>query len=74
MEKKLTKLDALGKLANAYHYLLGLSESNWLVTDFNAIEILQDKFHHVRRSITLRDLKPQPKSAEGWNPAGPRYL
>jgi hypothetical protein len=46
MEKKLTKLDALRILANAYHYLLGLSESNWLVTDFNAIEILQDKFHH----------------------------
>ena len=74
MEKKLTKLDALGKLANAYHYLLGLSEGNWLVTDFNAIEILQDKFHHVRRSITLRDLKPQPKSAEGWNGRGPTWL
>ena len=74
MEKKLTKLDALGKLANAYHYLLGLPESKWLVTDFNAIEILQDKFHHVRRSITLRDLKPQPKSAEGWNGRGPTWL
>jgi len=67
MEKKITKLDALGKLANAYHYLLGLPESKWLVTDFNATEILQDKFHHVRRSMTLMDLKPQPKSAEGWN-------
>ena len=69
-----TRLDALLILANAYHYLLGLPESKWLVTDFNATEILQDKFHHVRRSITLRDLKPQPKSAEGWNGRGPTWL
>jgi len=69
-----TRLDALRILANAYHYLLGLPESKWLVTDFNATEILQDKFHHVRRSITLRDLKPQPKSAEGGNGRGPTWL
>ena len=52
-----TRLDALRILGNAYHYLLGLPESKWLVTDFNATEILQDKFHHVRRSMTLRDLR-----------------
>ena len=69
-----TRLDALRILANAYHYLLGLPESKWLVTDFNATEILQDKFHHMRRSLTLTDLKPQPKSAEGWNGRGPTWL
>ena len=69
-----TRLDALRILGNAYHYLLGLPESKWLVTDFNATEILQDKFHHVRRSMTLMDLKPQPKSAEGWNGRGPTWL
>ena len=69
-----TRLDALRILANAYHYLLGLPESKWLVTDLNATEILRDKFHHVRRSLTLMDLKPQPKSAEGWNGRGPTWL
>ena len=69
-----TRLDALRILANAYHYLLGLPESKLLVTDFNAAEILRDKFHHVRRSLALMDLEPQPKSAEGWNGRGPTWL
>jgi len=71
MEKKITKLDALRILGNAYHYLLDSPVR--LGEDF-AISILVDKFHHVRRSLTLMDLEPQPKSAEGWNGRGPTWL
>jgi hypothetical protein len=66
MEKKLTKLDALRILSNAY----------WYVADIHNYRdgILYDRFNYLRRSINMEDLKPVPKCAEGFNPKGPRYL
>ena len=66
MEKKLTKLDALRILSNAY----------WYVGHTDAVAGLKlvEAFGHVRRSLTTEDLKPVPKCAEGFNPKGPRYL
>jgi len=63
----MNKLTALSKLANAY----------WYVRDVygNAVSsgILEDKFHYIRRSLRIEDLKPV-KCTEGLNPVGPRYL
>ena len=75
MEKKLTKLDALRILGNAYWHLS--PNQDWTLNPmdiFPGCSILYTKFHHVRRSMTLMDLKPQPKSAEGWNGRGPTWL
>ena len=69
MEKKITKLDALRILGNAYWHLS--PNQDW---PLNPMDILHTEFHHVRRSLTLMDLKPQPKSAEGWNGRGPTWL
>jgi hypothetical protein len=76
--KPLTKLDALRILSNAY----------WYTAKMDGVRngILYDKFGHVRRSMTLEDLKPthdvyfdanlveRAIVNEGWNPKGPAYL
>jgi hypothetical protein len=64
----MNKLTALSKLSSAYHYLFPTGAGQ------DALNMLSDKFHYVRRSMTLLDLAPQPKDAEGLNPAGPKYL
>ena len=64
----MNKLTALSKLSSAYHYLFPTDAGQ------DALNLLSDKFHYLRRSLTLLDLAPQPKSAEGMNPTGPRYL
>jgi hypothetical protein len=62
----MNKLTALSKLANAYHYLFPNND--------DALNVLSDKFHYIRRSLTILDLAPWPKSTEGLNPSGPKYL
>jgi hypothetical protein len=74
MDKKLTKLDALRILSTAHwstvkQYVRGTSYG-----DDDASIILRDKFHHVRRSMTLLDLKPEPEVTEGFNGKGPQYF
>lgn len=75
---QVTKLDALRILSNAY----------WYTAKMDGVRncILYDKFGHVRRSMTLEDLKPthdvyfdanlveRAIVNEGWNPKGPAYL
>jgi hypothetical protein len=61
---KLTKLDALRILSNAYHHI-PLQQGT---------STLEDVFHKVRRSLRMEDLRPQPKSTEGLNPKGPTWL
>jgi hypothetical protein len=51
----MNKLDALKLLRDAYYYLY-LTKNEQDV--FDALNILSDKFHHVRRSMTLIDLAP----------------
>ena len=62
----MNKLTALSKLANAYWHIAG--------EPTEATEILVSNFHYIRRSLRIEDLKPQPKSAEGLNPAGPKFF
>jgi hypothetical protein len=64
----MNKLTALSKLANAYHYLFPTAAPQ------EALSMLSDKFHYIRRSTTLLDLAPQGKCAEGLNPAGPKFF
>jgi hypothetical protein len=64
----MNKLTALSKLANAYWYVrdtYGYAET---------AQLLDYKFGCIRRSLSIEDLKPQPKNAEGMNPSGPKYL
>lgn len=65
----MNKLTALSKLASAYHHLVGVTVGEAQVAD-----IMYDKFHYIRRSLTIEDLKPQPKSTEGLNPKGPTHF
>jgi hypothetical protein len=64
----MNKLTALSKLSSAYHYLFPTGAEQ------DALNVLSDKFHYVRRSLHIEDLAPQPKSTEGLNPSGPKYL
>jgi hypothetical protein len=64
----MNKLTALSMLANAYHYLFPTSAEQ------EALDILSDKFGHVRRSMTLSDLIPSPKCAEGFNGRMPTHF
>ena len=60
----MTKLDALKKLAGAYWYIA-------VAPPTEAMVIIMDKFHAVRRSLRLEDLAP---NKEGYNGKGPRYF
>lgn len=62
----LTKLDALRILSRAH----------WHMRDFDedAAALLDWRFHAVRRSLCIEDLKPQPRCTEGLNPSGPLYF
>ncbi len=64
----MNKLTALSKLANAYHYLFPTFAPQ------EALNVLSDKFHYVRRSMILDDLRPQPKQEEGLNGRMPVYF
>ena len=64
----MTKLDAMKMLANAYHYLFLIDAPQ------EALNILSDKFHYVRRSTLLDDLRPKPLCTEGLNGKGPTWL
>ena len=64
----MNKLTALSKLANAFYYLYPTGAPQ------NALDILSDKFHYIRRSLTMLDLAPQSKSTEGMNPKGPTFF
>lgn len=64
----MNKLTALHKLASAYHYLYPTDAGQ------DALNLLSDKFHRVRRSMLLVDLAPAPKCTEGFNPKGPTHL
>ena len=61
----MTKLTALSKLASAYWYLANIPGYS-AVMDGSAF-IVYDKFHYIRRSLTLQDLAPTPKCTEGFN-------
>ena len=64
----MTKLIALSKLANAYHYI---GEGNG---DGETAALIEDLFGRIRRSLRIEDLKPQPKCTEGFNPKGPTHF
>ena len=65
----MNKLSALSKLSSAYHYLFPTGAPQ------EALNILSDKFHYTRRSLTLLDLAPKtPEPAEGLNPTGPKFF
>ena len=64
----MTKLSALSKLANAYYYLFPSEAPQ------EALNVLSDKFHYIRRSLILDDLRPAPKCDEGFNGRGPTWL
>ena len=69
------KLSALSKLAGAYHHFITGDTQEIAVGDLQAAEELAHRFHYIRRSLTLADLKPQPKqTAEGLNPTGPKFF
>lgn len=64
----MTKLSALSKLANAYYYLFPSEAPQ------EALNVLSDKFHYVRRSLILDDLKPAPNFNEGFNGRMPTHF
>lgn len=66
----MTKLDAMKTLADAYHHLFPSDAPQ------EALNILSDKFHYIRRSTLLDDLRPQPicRKPEGFNGRGPTWL
>ena len=64
----MNKLTALSKLAGAYHYLLQSNPYD------SSIDELASKFHYVRRSLSIEDLKPAPKDTEGFNPKMPVHF
>jgi hypothetical protein len=64
----MNKLTALSKLASAYHYLFPTGAEQ------EALNVLSDKFGYIRRSLSIEDLKTQPKCTEGLNPAGPKFF
>jgi len=66
----MNKLNALSKLAGAYHYL-DLSDK---AVDEEAFTILASKFGYTRRSLRIEDLKPAPKDTEGFNPKMPVHF
>jgi hypothetical protein len=55
---KISKYEALRILADAY----------WHAEDTDAVLMLSAAFHKVRRSLSIADVKPNPKRAEGYNP------
>ena len=71
----MNKLTALSKLASAWLYLVKFGSETDGLTDLpDALVILDDNFGYIRRSLRIEDLKPQPKSTEGLNPAGPKFF
>lgn len=64
----MTKLDAMKTLADAYHHLFPSDAPQ------EALNILSDKFHYIRRSTLLDDLRPKPLCTEGLNGKGPTWL
>ena len=66
-EKKLTKFDALRILGNAYWYAMEHVGYGYTV------EILEDKFGRVRRSLSVRDMAPQ-HDTEGLNGRMPTHF
>ena len=71
----MNKLTALSKLAGAYHYLFPPDVTVYAEpADIEAIDTLAQRFHYIRRSLTLADLKPAPKSEEGYNGRMPTFF
>ena len=73
----MNKLTALSKLASAYHdqYAQISQHISSTIAAKDALEILEFRFQYIRRSLRIEDLKPQPKqTAEGLNPAGPKFF
>jgi hypothetical protein len=76
-KNEMNKLTGLNKLANAYHTLKNsapLSKQGAGPGDWAALGVLLNAFGYIRRSLRIEDLRTAPKSAEGLNPSGPRYL
>lgn len=68
-DAQMNKLTALSKLASAYHYIAERSPNG------ETVAIIAEKFGYIRRSLRLEDLMPQPRqTAEGLNPAGPKFF
>jgi hypothetical protein len=65
----MNKLTALSKLASAYHDQFAQPTDTQ-----DTLDVLNDKFGYIRRSLSIEDLKPQPKCTEGLNPAGPKFF
>ena len=72
------KLTALKTLANAYWYLmekgLTIPLRATFTTDLTAAHIISAKFGYVRRSLSLLDIRRNPKSTEGMNGKMPTFF
>jgi hypothetical protein len=73
-DQEMNKLSALSKLANAYHHFVTGETQEIGSGDIQAATILAEKFGYVRRSLTIEDLKPQPKCIEGFNGKMPTHF
>ena len=60
----ISKIDALRILGHAY----------WYTSDIDAKVELEWRWNQTRRALSLEDLKPEPKCAEGFNGKGPAWL
>ncbi len=68
----MNKLTALSKLAGAYHYLYTRDSAD---SEIPARVELDVRFGQIRRSLSIEDLKPQPKHiAEGYNGRMPTHF
>ena len=69
------KIDALQILSNAYWYMNGnVARMSEYGHDIDAESELFHKFHYVRRSMMLEDLKPTSVVNEGLNGPMPRFF
>jgi hypothetical protein len=68
----MNKLTAMRILSNAYQYLTLSAHSS--LSDHDALDILERKFHNIRRSLQdIRDLRPK-KDTEGLNGKMPKFF
>ncbi len=76
--RTLNKLDGLNVLTSAYDKLKKispLSKHGAGPGDSEALALLSEKFHQIRRSIqNIEEVLPVPEFNEGFNGRMPRYL
>jgi hypothetical protein len=65
-ENTMTKIDALRILSNAYWYL-HIDRPVPVQFENDAQVLIEDRFGYVRRSMSIKDLRPVPVVHEGYN-------